>query len=274
MNRLTTLLLCLVCAGFAHGQDASYGLSVEVLAEHDAGLLAGQTTYRIYMDCVYADDVVSSVSGDAIFPMDLTTTTSFYQDELGAATPNAVNPLLFGFFPDLQYDSWVTVGIFQQPDAAMNEAEISTVESPTQAWVSPFETGGNIVMDDATGGAWFVTQNYSNGVAGDDLKVLLAQLTTDGEISGTLLVQVFEHGVGASDLRFTATTRTAARQHEPGGAGRWRRYGNFMVEPSPFVELSHWRSSSSWFTKFVIWTPRSGPCAWALRTSCSSRRAG
>ena len=202
MNRLTTLLLCLVCAGFAHGQDASYGLSVEVLAEHDAGLLAGQTTYRIYMDCVYADDVVSSVSGDAIFPMDLTTTTSFYQDALGAATPNAVNPLLFGFFPDLQYDSWVTVGIFQQPDAAMNEAEISTVESPTQAWVSPFETGGNIVMDDATGGAWFVTQNYSNGVAGDDLKVLLAQLTTDGEISGTLLVQVFEHGVGASDLRF------------------------------------------------------------------------
>ena len=202
MNRLTTLLLCLVCAAFAHGQTSSYGLSVEVLTEHDAGPLAGMTTYRIYMDCVYADDIVSSVSGDAIFPMDLTTTTSFYQDALGSATPNAVNPLLFGFFPDLEYDSWVTVGIFQQPDGALNEGEISTVESPTQGWVSDFESGGNLIMDDATGGAWFVTQNYSNGLAGDDLKVLLAQVTTDGEISGTLLVQVFEHGVGASDLRF------------------------------------------------------------------------
>ncbi len=117
MNRLTTLLFSLVLAGFAYGQDASYGLSVEVLAEHDAGPLAGMTTYRIYMDCVYPDDVVSSVSGDAIFPMDLTTTTSFYQNALGSATPNAVNPLLFGFFPDLEYDSWVTIGISQQePD--------------------------------------------------------------------------------------------------------------------------------------------------------------
>ena len=202
MNRLITLLLCLVSVAFAHGQDPAYGLSVEVVAEHDSGPLAGMTTYQIFMDCVYADDIVSSVSGDAIFPMNLSTTTTFYQDALGAATPNAVNPLLFGFFADLEYDTWVTVGISQQPDAAVGEGEISTVESPTQSWVASFEAGGNLVMDDATGGAWFVTQNYSNGLAGDDLKVLLAQVTTDGEISGTFLVQVFEHGVGASDLRF------------------------------------------------------------------------
>ena len=110
--------------------------------------------------------------------------------------------MLFGFFADLEYDSWVTIGISQQADGAASEGDVSVVESPGQNWVLGFESGGNIVMNDATGGAWFVTQNYSNGLAGDDHKVLLAQLTTDGDISGTLLVQVFEHGVGESDLRF------------------------------------------------------------------------
>jgi len=202
MNRLTALLYCLFALVVSHAQVSSYGLSVEVIAEHETGVLDGMTTYRLYMDCVNADDMVSAVSGDAIFPLDLSTTTSFYQDAIGSATPNAVNPMLFDFFPELEYDTWVTIGIEQQPDGGANQGDVSVVESPTQGWVLPFETGGNIIIDDATGGAWFVTQNYSNGVAGDDHKVLLAQLTTDGEISGTLLVQVFEHGVGETDLRF------------------------------------------------------------------------
>ena len=202
MNRLIALLFCVAPLALAHAQVSSYGLAVDVVAEHDSGPLAGMTTYQIFMECVHTDDVVSSVSGDAIFPANLSTTTSFYQDALGGATPNSINPLLFGFFTELPYDSWVTIGISQTPNGAANEGEVSSVESPTQAWLLPFESGNNLVMDDATGGAWFVTQNYSNGVAGDDHRVLLAQVTTDGEISGTLLVQVFEHGVGESDLRF------------------------------------------------------------------------
>ena len=202
MNRLIVLLFCLLTATFCRAQASSYGLSVEVLTVHDSGPLAGMTTYQVFMDCVNQEDMVSAVSGDAIFPMDLSTSTTFFQHILGSATPNSVNPLLFGFYPDLAYDSWVTVGISQSPNAGNGEGEVSTVESPTQPWVFPFENGGDIAIDDATGGAWFVTQNYSNGVAGDDYRVLLAQLTTDGEISGTLLVQVFENGVGESDMRF------------------------------------------------------------------------
>jgi hypothetical protein len=192
------LTLCVVPAAFAQ----SYGLTVETVAEHSDGPLAGMTTYRVYMDCVYADDLVSSVSGDYLNPLSINTTTSFYQDPFGAQTPSAINPLLFGFFPELEFDSWLTIGISQQPNSAANEGEISAVESPTQSWIAQFEAGDSIAMTDTTGGAWYVTQNYDNGVAGDDLKVLLMQLTTDGEISGTILVQVFEHAVGSSDLRY------------------------------------------------------------------------
>ena len=160
------------------------------------------TTYQIFMECVHTDDVVSSVSGDAIFPLDLSTTTSFYQDALGGATPNSINPLLFGFFTGFALRQ---LGDHRhQPDAQWRgqRGRGQLGGEPHTSLVASLESWNNLVMDDATGGAWFVTQNYSNGVAGDDHRVLLAQVTTDGEISGTLLVQVFEHGVGESDLRF------------------------------------------------------------------------
>ena len=75
MNRLTALIFCLMVLTLSHAQVTSYGLSVEVVAEHQTGALAGMTTYRIYMECVNPEDVVSSVSGDAIFPLEVTTTT-------------------------------------------------------------------------------------------------------------------------------------------------------------------------------------------------------
>ena len=200
------LTLCVVPTAFAQ----SYGLTVEIVAEHTlesvAGYsddaLAGYTTYRIYMDCVYADDLVSSVSGDYLNPLSVASTESFYQNSFGASTPSAINPILYGFFPELEFDSWVTIGIDQQVNTAANEGAVSAVESPVEPWIANFESGGSIEMTDTTGGAWYVTQNYTNGLAGEDPRVLLMQITTDGELSGTVLVQVFEHGIGSSDLRY------------------------------------------------------------------------
>ena len=53
MNRLTALLFCLSALAVSHAQVISYGLSVEVVAEHDAGVLAGMTTYHLYMAVSY-----------------------------------------------------------------------------------------------------------------------------------------------------------------------------------------------------------------------------
>ena len=68
------------------------------------------------------------------------------------------------------------------------------------AWLRPkaglqnSRTGQNLAIDGFFGGAWYVTSDNSNGIAGDDNKVLLAQLTTDGDLSGQFLVQVFPNG--------------------------------------------------------------------------------
>ena len=37
-------------------------------------------------------------------------------------------PFLFGTFPNLQYDSWVTIGLSEAPNAVIGEANVSTVE--------------------------------------------------------------------------------------------------------------------------------------------------
>ena len=65
-------------------------------------------------------------------------------------------------------------------------------------------------MNDPTGGAWFVTNVYNNGIAGDDLEVLLGQFTTAGELTGVLNYQVFLEGNGANDVRVTASFSSAA----------------------------------------------------------------
>ena len=65
----------------------------------------------------------------------------------------------------------------------------------------------NITVDDATGGAWYtpfpgtVDPNAHVAFAGEDLRVLLAQFTTAGTISGQFQVQVFVEGNQGEEFR-------------------------------------------------------------------------
>ena len=55
-------------------------------------------------------------------------------------------------------------------------------------------------MNDATGGAWYVLNNTPNGLPDADGRVLFMQITTAGEVSGTMNVQIFENGVGSESI--------------------------------------------------------------------------
>ena len=58
-------------------------------------------------------------------------------------------------------------------------------------------------MDSFFGGSWFALITANNGFAGDDQRVLVAQLTTDGDVSGQLYVQVFPNGDQSLDTYLT-----------------------------------------------------------------------
>lgn len=190
--------------------EADYCLIVDTVQVHTDGDLAGMTTYRYYVKCANPADFVSSVSGDSNNPTMISTTTSFFQDALGGSTPNSIAPPLFGTYPNLQYDSWVTIGLSSAPDAGVGEAVVSTIQAGSNPWITNFDggfgaPGGNISIDDPIGGSWFALNGDANGIAAnsDDNQVLIAQLTTDGDVEGNFYVQVFENGVGADDLLFS-----------------------------------------------------------------------
>jgi hypothetical protein len=176
-------------------------MSVEV---YGVDLVPGQTTYRIYQNLLNEDDFLSSVYGNNDDPMMLSTTTGFYNSQFGGTTAAAINPSLFGFFPDLAADSWVTIGIDSQPTG--DEGDISVVESDGQPWVSAFAAGSDLdgsdfEMSDFTGGAWYVLNGTPNGLPDENGRVLLLQITTAGELYGLINTQIFENGNGENDIR-------------------------------------------------------------------------
>ena len=82
----------------------------------------------------------------------------------------------------------MTIGLEGVPNALAGEANVSTVQSTDNPWFTNFDPGGglpggNIAIDDGIGGAWYALNGDANGVAGDDLKVLVGQFTTTGELS-------------------------------------------------------------------------------------------
>lgn len=181
-----------------------YCMDTEVYAVHTDGPLAGMITYRLYLNLSSAEDIVSAVFGDADFPLDISTTTSFYQNSFGAATPNGINPLLFGFAPELEFDSWITIGIEEVPNSSLGQGDVGIVSDPDQNWAVAFEAGDNVVINTSVGGAAFATSDLTNGIPDADGRVLLAQLTTDGDLSGMVHVQVFPDGVLGGQGEFTS----------------------------------------------------------------------
>ena len=99
--------------------------------------------------------------------------------------------------PDAAYDSYVTIGATSSDDLAGGEAQLIP-----GAWIESFEAGNSITVDDNIGSGWFlVPPGGVNGVSGDDNRILVAQLTTDGVISGSFRVQIFPQGDQVNDVR-------------------------------------------------------------------------
>jgi hypothetical protein len=209
------------------------GVSIEAVAEHTTGDLAGMTTYRVYATLAAEGDFLSSVSGEGAFSTQLRTTTSFYQHDFGGATPNTISALLYPVYPDLEYDSWVTIGLESMPDLVAGEGMVNIAEPGGDTWASTvFEGGGDIVINSSYGGAWYALNGDSNGLADEDGRVLVAQLTTDGSVNGQLFLQVFPQGDGSNQILRTVTFGDECA-------------GDDSVTEGSFVTTRVWRSDIS-----------------------------
>ena len=89
------------------GDGSFQGLTYEVVGENT---VEGNTTYRVYAQFdTNAEVDMTALFGNADYPWWTTTTGTFYQHPLGEDFGGNINPGFFSYFPELEYDSWLTI---------------------------------------------------------------------------------------------------------------------------------------------------------------------
>ena len=156
------------------------GLEYEVVAEEG---VEGMTTYRVY--ATFASDAieVTAMYGTEASPWEVVPSTSFYQDELGGPTTASVNPVYFGLFPSLEFDSWVTLGAAPGDDDASGSVGM-------EAFFPSFEAGGALDVNTFLGGSLYLIPGASTQAIPVDGRVLITQITTDGSTDMLVNLQI------------------------------------------------------------------------------------
>ncbi|MGB1122376.1 MAG: hypothetical protein ACPG08_02545, partial [Flavobacteriales bacterium] len=195
-TRLASAALLMCCSAFLFPLYAQVtAIVVETVQVHDGMVgnsdLTGMTTYRLYAQVTDSMDFVGAVYGSAAEPIDISTTTTFFQHPAGGSFGTDLNEFFLTILPDLNYDSWLTIGLDLAP-AGTNEEGISSLGIIAEQ--SAFEAGDNFVLESEVGGSWFVLPGSDNGYANENLQILLAQVTTSGLLSGQLNLQCFLEG--------------------------------------------------------------------------------
>lgn len=173
-SALSFSTLLLTASGFS--QFA--GLESEIHATTEFG-----TTYRIYAtfenpldECIAVYSIGSSESNPTT--LELSVTTSFYQHPAGANLGSGIQGFFIPIVPELAYDSWLTIGSSSSDDPAV--ASVGMID----AWTA-FNAGNGFILDGIVGGSWYVTPGSNPlAIAGDDGRVLLAQLTAADDVEG------------------------------------------------------------------------------------------
>lgn len=159
----------------------------------------GLTTYRIYAEMLNPNDAVIEMTSSPVVVSPgviencletfFNTTTSWYNETtVGGNLGSSINPLFFPIIPAVCGDSWLTIGAANS-GPGVNVFTVGLPLAPsfnTNPGVNFFGTDGSV----------FSTPGSPNTLpVGPNNRVLLAQLTTDGDISYGINVSVQPGGV-------------------------------------------------------------------------------
>jgi hypothetical protein len=131
---------------------------------------------------------IINMFGDVLSPFSIESSTSFYQNPIaGSPLASEIEPSLFNIYPELEYDSWFTIGNLL---GESNDIELlQSSNLPFSVWES---TGTNFLENSIEGssitGLLFST-NQGQPTSPEN-SVLIGQFTTDGILSGTLNLQL------------------------------------------------------------------------------------
>ena len=190
---------CDPCA--AASQAEAYPLTVE--AAPAAGV--DGTVYRFYVNAQDGSDKISAVFGSDAGALRFDTPEGIFNSSFNSSwNASGVNPALFAMVPELADDSYATIGLDGPAALVEGAVDPSVVQDANlEPTITEYFTTGGTLLEVGTivGGSWYVLNNATNALPDEDGRWLVAQVTTTGDISGTLNYQVFPLGVGIDQIQ-------------------------------------------------------------------------
>ena len=196
------LTACLVFAAVA-GSAQLDAVFYEVHYVDDGSLAAypeGASTYRIYAAMDSPEDALVAVYGGEATPMSIGAEGGIWNSDFGGTVGPDINAGFISFFPELAYDSMVTIG--RENNAAPGGSVIAISATASVDFETAFHTSGADAFSPALevqDGTWFSTPDQVNTLGvGEDNRILLAQITSTGLPYYALNVQTLDGGVGGT----------------------------------------------------------------------------
>ena len=150
-------------------------------------------------------DRVSAVYGTDTHPLELRAPKGVFNSPYnGSWSSSGMNPKFFELMPDMQDDTYATVGLRTSAklSGVLRGEDPTMVQDPSEPWDDFFTIDGETSLKIATrtGGSWFVLRTAANGAPVKG-RVILAQVTTSGDLSGSLNLQIFPSATEIEQIR-------------------------------------------------------------------------
>ena len=182
-----------ILTSFAQDADTTavrYMLEVVEKEARQPGLIR----YEIHV-LLPDSDRVSAVYGTNTYPLELSAPKGVFNSPYnGSWSSSGMNPKFFELMPDMQDDTFATIGLRTSAklSGVLRAEDPTMVQDPSEPWDDFFTVHGetSLKVSTHTGGSWFVLRTAANGEPVEG-KVMLAQVTTSGDISGALNLQIF-----------------------------------------------------------------------------------
>ena len=178
---------------FFHAQVTGFSYELDtVFAANEPLGLADYGVHNVYANFTHSEDVLGAVYSDVDAlgtpPMGIDAPCGCHNPAATSVVVDASNnPAFFAAFPDYEYDSFWTIGMETSDAAGQLPANIGMGAPADMCSGMTIENGSLYIT--GTTGDWPV-----NAVAGEDLKVLVARVTTCSDFTIQACLQTYVGG--------------------------------------------------------------------------------
>ena len=171
--------------------------SYYLVVESTTGVTAGLKRYRLSAVLNHPGDKLLAVFGSEDSPLSIQAPSGAFNHALnGSWSASTLTSYMLSSFPDLADDSFGTIGL----ENPATESDIDLPQDPilidnANGNVMEFFTVNNSMsLTSEEGFSWFTLGESGNAQPDAELQVLIAQISTVGELSGTLNFRVLPSG--------------------------------------------------------------------------------